>query len=905
MSGFRLYGKLLRLFPRRVRARYGAELEEVAESLVEDWRGKHGRPGAFWAWLVLLTDLARTLPAEWLDELRVVRRFRRSWVQDAEPSMSGDGAGPGSGGGGGRKRRRRKLAVDALSREIRHGGRRLLRSPGFAVAAVLMLALGIGSSTAVFSVVNGVLLKPLPYPEQDRLVVLSETRGDSEISVSVPDLLDWRERTRTLDGPAGYRGGSFTLTDAGDAERISGHYVTSDLFGLLGVEPVVGRGIPAAGDSPGAARVVVIGHALWERRLGGDPGVIGRTMRLNSEPYEIIGVMPPGFDFPGGLVYGPAELWVPFGLVADEMTERNSHPGVYAVGRLRDGIGLAAARSDMEGIAARLRSEYPASNERIGVRVRAALDEFVGPVRATLFGLLGAVGLILLIVCANVANLLVVRATARRREMGVRAALGASRGDMLASSLVESLFIGATGGALGVVLASWMTGAGRALLRDLPRADLVTIDARVLGFSASATLLAVLLFGLLPALREVGSRSSAWLHSRGEDRGTLQLRAGLVIAEIALSLAVLIGAGLLIRSFVQLQARDPGIDPQGAVAFRLRLPEAEYEEGAPVRAFYDELFERLEGLPGVVASGGISTLPFSGSGSQSSFSPSDRPELEPLRSDVAVVTPGYFASLGIDRIRGRLFDRTDGADSRPVVVVDERFARRLWPESDPIGQRVTGWGLHDAEVIGVVGHVANYGVASESREEVYMPHAQRSYYAMWVTVRASTNLETVVAAIRRTVASLDPAIPVQDMISMPGLVMGRVAAPRLTATLGGGFAILALVLSGLGLYGLIAYSVARRTREFGTRIALGAESRDVVAMVVRQGVTLALAGIAIGLPLALGAARLLRSQIHDVSATDPATFVLPPVGMLGLALVAAWVPALRATRISPVEALRE
>lgn len=795
--------------------------------------------------------------------------------------------------------------VEVTLRELRHGLRRLRRSPGFTVAAVATLALGIGAVTSVFSVVNAVLLRPLPYPAAERLVVMLERRGEDEISVAYPDLLDWRERNRTFQGPAGYVGQSFTLTESGPAERLRGLMVTSDLFDVLGIEPVLGRGFTEAEDQPGAARVIVIGHGLWQRRFGGDAGVIGRTIRLNSEPYEVVGVMPAGFDFPGGLVYRSAELWAPIGLVAAGYTERGSHPGLYAVGRLRDGVAYEAALSDMEGIAAALRAEYPADNERIDVSMRSALDELVGPVRPALIALLSAVGLLLLIVCANVANLLIVRSTARRHETRIRAALGASRGGLLGPALSESLILAVSGGGLGVLLARWLTTVGAVLLTDVPRTQMIRMDGTVLAFAAGVTGLTAVLFGLAPALHALRTRSGTWLRRQGAARETTRLRSGLVVAEIALSAVVLVGAGLLVRSFASLRSTDPGIDAEGAIAFQVRLPDAEYAEGEPVRAFYGELLDRLEALPGATAAGGISTLPFSGAGSQSTFVPSDRSGVEPLRSDVAVVTPDYFDSFGIAVLSGRAFTDADAANGPPVVVVDERFARRFWPGGDAVGQRISGWGLQDAEIVGVVGHVRNYGTAADSREEVYMPHAQRSYYAMWVTVRVQGGTGGLVPAIRQVVADIDPAIPVESVIAMPELIAARISTPRLTATLGGGFALLALLLAAIGIYGVMAFSVSHRTREIGTRIALGADPGSVIGGVLRHGAALTVAGLALGLPAAWMATRVIESQIHGISASDPTTWLLLPVVLLAIALAATLVPARRAARIAPIEALRQ
>jgi putative ABC transport system permease protein len=832
----------------------------------------------------------RTLPLEWLEfvadgmsgEFRVKRR-----------AASGV---PGS-------RQERVTIMDWLTREFVHALRRLRRSPGFAVAAIMTVSLGIGSASAVFSVVNAVLLRPLPYAEPDRLVAMEGRRSDSEISISWLDLQDYRERNHTFEAIAGFVSQSFTLTEGGPAERVRGQAVTADLFRVVRVEPALGRAFTSQNDVVGGERVAVIGQALWQRRYGGDPGIVGRTVLMNSEPYTVIGVMPAGFEFPGGIVYGPAEIWIPIGLVSGGWTERGDHPGLYAIGRLRDGSTLEAARSDLESIALALTTEYPGTNERIGVSVRNALDSMVGTVRPALLAMFAGVGLLLLIVCANVANLLIVRATVKGPETTIRAALGASRTRLLAPAVCESVLLSVAGGAIGLAVAAGLTRAGGVLLGRIPRVGDLPFDGHVVAFTVLVTLMVVLLSGALPALQAGRRRTPSWLRSRAATRSATRIRSSMVVAQVALSTVVLIGAGLVVKSFSRLMAVDPGVLPDGVLTFYVRLPEAEYGADRTAR-FYASVLERIHAIPGVQAAGAISVLPFSGAGSQSGIMPAGGTREDERRTDVNVVTPEYFQAMGVGLVAGRVFGPEDDAASSPVVIVDETLAKSLWPGESALGRRITGWGLHDAEVVGVVRHVMNYGVAADSREELYMPHAQRPFNAMRVIARTAGDPLDLVAPVRRIMSELDASIPLDGTARMADIVAGTLAAPLLTAVLGAGFAGFATLLAAVGLYGVMAYGVSQRRREIGTRVALGAPTRRVAALVIRDGLRLVAAGAVLGLAGALAASRLLESQIYGISRTDPVTFVLLPALLMAVAALAAWLPARRATRISPMEALR-
>jgi predicted permease len=859
---------VLLLYPRRFRSRSGAELERVACELMADAR-RSGRVSAIRTWLRLMIDALAGLP---------LTRFQRE--------RSGDGM------------------LERLLTELRFAFRRLRRSRGYSLAAMSTLAVGLGATTAIVAVVNAVLLQPLPYGDPDDLVIVSASRRGEEISVAYPDLLDWRKRARMLDGVAGFAGTAQNLTSDGPAMRVRGQVTTSNLFDVLRVSPRLGRSFRPEEDLPGSARVVILSHALWETRFGADPGILDRAIVLNGEPYTVVGVMPPGFAFPAGIVYGESQLWLPASVQAGNWDSRQSHPGIIAVARLAQDATTDGARSELEGIAADLATEYPASNAEESVVVVRALDALVGSVRRVLLLLLGAVVFVLLIACANVANLSLVRAAARRRERAVCIALGAGRGRLALSVIAESLILCGAGAAAGLLLARWLLRTGAALMVGLPRLELISIDARVAGFVAAATLLTAIAFGLLPGL----SRHKAEADLRNESTGTRitsgRLRGAFVVTQAALAVALLIGAGVLVRSFVRLQSASGGIDHTGVLTFTLRLPDAKYDDDSAVR-FYQQLLHQIEALPGVTRAGAISTLPFSGAGSQSDIMPAGGEIGRGLRTDVNAVTTGYFDVMGIALIRGRVFDDRDQAGAPWAVIVDETFAERLWPGQDPIGKRVEGWGFHAGEVIGVVNHVKNYGVMATSREELYVVHGQRPFFSLNVVVRTTEDAATLTGPLREVVRRLDGDLPVDNVRTMESVVDLTTATPRLAATLAAAFAALAMLLAAVGIYGVIAYGVSTRTQEIGTRVALGASPMRVLGMVVKQALVLSALGVAIGWVGALALARLLEGMVFSVNAHDATSFLaLPPVLLL-VAALAGLIPGIRATRISALEAMRE
>jgi putative ABC transport system permease protein len=805
---------------------------------------------------------------------------------------------------------RRVRLVDEARRDFRFGLRMLRRNPGFTAVAVLTLAIGIGANTAVFSVVDGVILRPLPFPEPDRIVRLWETnlsRGWNDFSASVPNFVDWRERSRSFEHLAALRSTSFNFTAGGDPERVPAAAITSDFLPTVGVAPALGRDFLPDEHRPGGdSHVVLVSHAFWKGRLGGDPSVVGTTITLNETGYTIAGVLPESFRQIRG-----ADLVVP--LAANPAEESRGNHYLYVLGRLAPGATVDQARAEMAALAAQMGEQYPTSNAGWGVRVDPLYDAIVSAdTRRPLYLFLAAVALVLLIACINVASLMLARATTRQGEMAVRMALGAGRLRLAVQLLAEGLLIAAAAGALGLLLARW----GVELLKtaadvNVPRLDQVSVDGRALAFTLAATLLTSLLFGIVPALH--GSRSSLSDVFKGASRSTtagagrLFVRNVLVVAEIALSLMLLVGAGLLIRSFSTLRQVNPGFDPTNVVTMRVSLPPTKYEGDDEVRTFFEELLAGVTALPDVEDAGVVNAVPFGGGNTAIEVVVDGQPPAADGSLPSAnwrMVTPGYFRALRVPLLRGRDFTESEYRQKVATAIISDEMARRYWPGQDPIGKRFFWHSLDGPElsVVGVVGDVYSSGLDVKPRPTIYLPSMLGT---MTLVVRTGSEPTAQVAAVRSIVNRLDPTLPISDVARMDQSVADSTGTQRFTMVVFGCFAAAALLLAAVGLYGVLAYSVLQRTHEFGIRMALGAEARNVLGLVVRHGMGLALVGLALGTAGALAFGRLMNSLLFEVEPTDPATYAGVVSLLAVVVLLACWLPARRAVRVDPMKVLRQ
>ena len=803
--------------------------------------------------------------------------------------------------------------------DVRYAGRVLAKTPGFASVAVLTLAVGIGANTAIFSVANALLLRPLPYAQPDRLVVLSSERkasGEQQGPLSYPRFTLVQDRSRSFTGVAAFCNEVFNLTGRGDPEQIPAARVSWNFFDILGVPPALGRGFRAEEDTPGGEPVVLLSDGFWRRRFAADASVVGRSVTLDSKDYTVIGVLPADFRF---ALLGPkTDIFAPRVFDLNLMTPAQAQSGsgfLNYLARLRPGIGIAAARSEMDALAAQYRQEYPKfpdTDPDLTVRLGNLRDEMVANVRLAILILFGAVSLVLLIACANVASLLLSRALGRRREIAVRTAIGASRGALIRQLLTESLMLALLGGVLGALLSAWgtQTLAGMAE-SSLPRASEIRVDGAVLAFTAMISLFAGVVFGLVPALQISRADLNSVLRSEGRaatsGRRRNRMRNLLVVSQVALSMVLLIGAGLLLRSFVQLRSAHPGFDARNVLTMNVALPQSRYSKGAQMVAFSEELVRQLRALPGVQSAAVSSALPVTTT-RQSPALPEGQPQLPlPQRPlfNVQMSGPGYAATLRIPVLGGREFTQHDDAGAPLVAMVNQTTVRRYWPDQIPIGKHVLlGRIPQPIEVVGVLGDIRNVGVAADVAPEIYVPFAQRPWANIYLLVRTAGDPHMFVSAVRARVLALDHEQPVTAIQTLDELLESGAAQPRFTTFLLGTLSGTALLLAIVGIYGVIAYSVAERTQEMGIRIALGAERTDILRLVLGQGLVLALSGIAIGLATSLALTRLLGSLLYRVSVTDPVTFGAGAVLFAGVAMLASYLPALRATRVDPLIALR-
>jgi putative ABC transport system permease protein len=808
--------------------------------------------------------------------------------------------------------------LETLMQDLRYGARMLLKQPGFTSIAVLTLSLGIGANTAIFSVVNALLLRPLPYAEPERLALLSEKSREGErLSASYPNYADWRTRAQSFEGMAVAWPRTFTLTGEGTAARAPGYTVNWNFFQLLGVHPQLGRLFTETDDRYGVARAVIVSYGFWQGRLGADAKVIGRTVRMTNETHTVIGVLPPGFEY-----FGAAEVYTPLGLdLAPDSAfagRGNSANNFYAVARLKPGVTLEQANSEMDALGRQLAQEYPQINEGKSAQAEALQDVMSESVRQSLWVLLGAVGFILLIACINVANLLLVRAAERQKELAVRLALGAGRGRIIRQLVSESMLIAALCGAGGLLIGSWMLQGLLALApAEIPGLSRVELDNSVLLFTLGTAALTSLSCGLAPAWQ--ASRTD--LRSALKDGGRLtsgaaraSMRQALLIAEVSLSLVLLAGAGLLVRSMYNLLRVDPGFKMDNLLTMRLSLEDEKYNPQTS-RVFYDECLARVQAVPGVRSAALAHSLPIRGSNWGGVFIAADKPL--PSRADLPEtdrlrVSPNYFETMGIRLLQGRWFTNTDTAYSAPVVVINETLARRIWPNEDPIGKRIK-FGLPEdqdeedkpwREVIGVVNDVKMNGVDRPTTMQTYLPFSQMPGASVGLVVRAERDPAALAPAVEQEIHAIDKDLPVFSIWTMDQLLGNSIAQRRLTLVLLASFAALALLLAAVGIYGVISYAVRQRTHEFGIRLALGARARDVLALILKQGLKLTLIGIGLGLLAAYALTRLLESLLFGVRPTDALTFGVIVVVLLGVALLACWIPARRATKVDPLVALR-
>jgi putative ABC transport system permease protein len=896
VPGERLYRRLLRLCPAAFRGRFG---EEMAAFYRERWREARarGRSAAAWAWLRSTVDLLGTALAERAESLGA--RSRRVDSTTIHDEREGEMLG-------------------SIRQDVRYALRGMARSKGFTAVVVATLALGIGANAAIFSVVNGILLRPLPFREPERIVEVSHK--EPYYSVSEPEFMDYRRDARAFERLAAYAPSNASLTGAEEPERVRAARVSDGFFATLGVAPALGRVFTADEDAPGGPPVVMISDGVWRRRFGGDRGIVGRTIRVNGTERTVVGVMPARFGYPTATT----AVWVPLRLNADSLWTRNNHY-LSLVGRLAPGATPVRASAELNTMGRRWLTEYPDiyfPGKPLATSIVPMRDALVGATRPYLLALAGAVGFVLLIACVNVANLLLARGESRRKELAIRTALGASGRRLARQALTESALLGVAGGVLGLLIA-WL--GGRALLAiappSIPRLDEVRIDVAVLAFALAVSLATGLLFGLAPALRAARGDSAETLKQGGKTSGpaggTRRMRHALVVAEVALAVVMLSGAGLMLRSLAKLQAMDLGFDPSQLLTIQLSLPTQEYSEERAVEHFR-ELTARVGGLPGVRSVAASGWLPMDGGGGgESSWSIqvdgrvvaaiADAPTATP-----AQVTPDYFPALRIPIVRGRGFTEADRGDAPLVVVVNQTMARQLWPGQDPIGHTIRMFGDDDpwATVVGVAGDVRSSGFLAPVPPTMHFPYAQAGRSAsytprsMTLVVRTTGDPLAVAAAVRAAARALDRNVPISSVQSMEQLVAGSIAGRRFSTTLLGAFAALALALAGIGIYGVIAYGVSQRTYELGVRMALGAQRATVLRLVISEGLRMTVLGLAIGLAGALVVGRLVRSLLVDVPAADALTLAVVSAALAGVALVASALPARRASLVSPTEALR-
>jgi putative ABC transport system permease protein len=831
--------------------------------------------------------------------LREVQRSQKHYEQNA-PVLGETG--------------RSNLLADFLQ-DLRYAVRMQRKNPAFTVVAIIALALGIGANTAIFSVVNTVLLRPLPYKDPEQLVMVWEDASHFGFPRDTPataNYVDWRDQNNVFTSMAAMEDVNLNLTGVGDPERLKARLVSASLFPLLGVDPQLGRVFTAAEDQPGNEYVVLLSYRLWQRRFGGDPAIVGKTLRLSDESYTVVGVMPPRFQFPEPDV----ELWTPIAFSPRQIANRDRHY-LEVVARLKPGVTLQQAQTEMTTIGVRLQQQYPQSNTNLGVAVTSLHEHVVGDIKPALLILLGAVGLVLLIACANVANLLLARAAIRQKEIALRVALGARRLRLIRQFLTESILLSIVGGIVGLLLSY----AGLIVLRsfipeNIAQAREISLDLKVLGFTLLVSLITGIIFGLAPAIQAARFNQSETLKEGGRDSATgsggKRLRGVLVMAEVAVSLVLLIGAGLLINSFLRLRNIDPGFKSDNLLTMKIELPQPKYEAFEKRSAFYTNLVQHVESLPGVRSAAVTTNLPLYRQGNSTSIHIEGRPEPPPGQEPIIVtrtISPGYFDTMGIPLLAGRSFTDHDSETSPTVVVISETMARRYWPGENAIGKRIAAGRVESdkdwMQVIGIVKDVRQFELSAESRPQMYLTYRQLDFFVPEdLVVKTDVDPSSLAATVRKAVWDVDKDQPVSDIRTMNEILADSIARQRFSMLLLAVFAGVALLLAAVGIYGVMSYSVAQRTHEIGIRMALGAQTSAVLRLAVGYGLKLVIAGVVIGLIAAFALTRVMSTLLFGVTPTDPATFTVISLLLIGVAAVASYIPARRATKVDPIIALR-
>jgi putative ABC transport system permease protein len=804
--------------------------------------------------------------------------------------------------------------MNTFWQDLRYGARVLLKNPGFTLIAVLSLALGIGANTAIFSLVDAVLLRPLPFHEPERLVMVWEDATSLGFPRNTPapaNYADWKAQNQVFEDMAALSWDNFALTEEGEPEKVEAQAVTANFFPLLGVKPMLGRAFTQEEDRPGANRVVLISYGLWQRRFGGDPALIGKDILLDGQKRTVLGVMPPGFQFLSKVT----GLWVPIAFSPEALANRGGHY-LTVVARLKPGVTLAQARADIAAITRRINQDHPTRFE-LGSVVISLREQLAGDVRPALLVLLVAVGFVLLIACANIANLLLARGAARYREIAVRTALGAGRRRIVRQLLTESVLLAVAGGVAGL-LCAWLSFS---FLKQLIPGGMalnagVSIDARIFSFTLVLSVLTGVIFGLAPALQAAKVDLNEALKQGGGRTGTgaghRRLRGALVVTEIALALVLLVGAGLLIQTFLRLRALDIGVNPENVLTLRTTLPRNKYTELPKRAAFYQPVLERVRALPGVVSAGFTTAVPLTWKGGTNSFTVEGREPGPGQDANSRQASVGYMETIGIKLRQGRFFDEHDDAQAQPVAIINETMVRQYWPGGNALGKRFK-LGQVDSQqpwvmVVGIIGDIKEMGLEAPPKAEMFFPYQQMSN-AFWnaprdLVVRTAGDPLSVVTAVRQAIWSVDPTQPVSNIRTMDEILSEEVAQRRIGMTLLVAFAALALLLASLGIYGVLSYAVTQRTPEIGIRMALGAGRQEVVRMVLADGMRLATAGVAIGLGVSLALTRLMTGLLFGVSASDPRTLTGVTLLLTAVALLACYIPARRAAKVDPMVALR-